>query len=341
MRYLISGYVSAGTNGIYEMEQPGKDGQPDASPLLIPRCAETERSTWLLAHPGGKLLYAAEERRRADGEGTVAVLAMEGDRWPVMMRIPSGGGAPCHLSFDDRTEYLFISNYRDGFLTVWRLGKDGMPEAETDRIGHDGHGPNASRQECAHLHSALYDGGVLYAADLGLDTVFAYTLGRESGRLSETGRFLLPPGSGPRHTAVHPAFPDLLYVDGEMSGDIYVLDRRGGSILQTVSAVPQDMEGDYTASALRFDGDTLYCSMRFRDAIVQFSLLPDGLLSSPVITPHRQKTPRDVLMTEGLCLTADQDSMGVTIYRREGSALRELSFVETPGVRATCILPLS
>ena len=233
---------------------------------------------------------------------------------------------------------LFVSNYMDGTLSVYRLDPRGRISEQTDLIRHHGSGPMADRQEAAHVHSALYHQGVVYVADLGTDQVTAYQVLPEEGRLSLRKAYDLPPGSGPRHLAMHPERPDLLYVIGELSGEVFELSLTDGTILNRISVIPEDYSGESRASAVKLIGNTLYAGVRESNNVAIASLGPGGMPATPSISRLRHETPRDVWMDETWCLTADEGSEGVTLLERQGSGLRERFFLPTPGLKPACIL---
>ena len=329
--FLIGSYAPKGTPSVWEAQLDCIHGTLSAEPLSC----EAENPSWILLHPDGRTLYAVEELVPA---GRLAVMKKEGGRWYTVLRLPAGS-APCHLETDGRGEYLLCSNYMDGTLQVFRIGSDGIPEAETDVIRHSGSGPNRERQESAHIHSAWFHGGKVYSADLGLDRVSVMKLDRENGKLTVISEWQLPPGSGPRHIAFHRNHPNRGYVLGELNGRVYVLDLQTGEIVQELSAVPENWSEPFRASSVRFTGNTLYTGTRECNVISIFSLREDGTLSRPVICPHRQQTPRDVWMNDDWCITADEGSCCLTLLRREGSQLTEQMTVPTGEAHPTCILP--
>ena len=329
MRFLIGGYGPKGVQSILRADLA------DGSLTVTPVTDEAENPSWLLPHPNGETLYAVEERVP---DGGLAVFRRAGEGWRLHGRFEVGS-APCHLALDDANRFLFVSNYMDGSLDVWRLDDDGLPIEKTDTVRHAGHGPNPERQEGPHIHSALYLDGLVYVADLGLDQVSVYRLARDTGRLEEAGRIQFPAGCGPRHMAAHPSQPELLYVDAELQGLVFAVRRDTGEILQTLHAVPEDVTVPFRTSAIHFAGDTLYVATREADVLALMTLRQDGTLTEPVFYHHRQQTPRDVWMDDDWCITADEGSCALTLLRREGDRLTEVQKVPTPGLGPTCVMP--
>ena len=328
--FLLGGYAERGVQSILQAEL--RDGQLSLTPVS----AEAENPSWLLLHPNGQILYAVEERVPAGG---LAVFRRTSDGWAAERHLPAGS-APCHLALDDEARFLFVSNYMDGTLNVWRLDAEGMPAEMTDTLRHAGHGADPRRQESPHIHSSRFLDGLLYLADLGLDQVDVCRLNRDTGKLIPLRQIAFPAGSGPRHMAVHPAHPDLLYVNAEMGGLVFAVKRETGEILQTLRVVPDDFTDPFRTSAIRFAGDTLYVPTREVNVVALMTLQADGLLSDPVLRFLRQKTPRDAWMDDSWCITADEGSFSLTLLSRRGTGLTEAQKAETPGLRPTCICPV-
>ena len=330
MEFLIGGYARPGIGGIrwLSLNETEKTLEDRSA------CDELENPSWLCPHPEGKILYAVEERVP---DGNIVVLERAGDQWRVRQRVPAGS-APCHIRLDAGNGMLFVSNYMDGTLSVYRLDPRGNIGGQTDLIRHHGSGPVSDRQEAAHVHSALYDRGVVYVADLGTDQVTAYQVHPADGKLSLRKAYDLPPGSGPRHMATHPEHPGLLYVIGELSGEIYALSLNDGAILDRISVIPEEYSGESRASAIKLVGDTLYAGVRESNNVAVGSIGPGGTLAAPSITLLRHETPRDVWMNGTWCLTADEGSEGVTLLERQGNGLTERFFLPTPGLKPACIL---
>lgn len=329
-RFLIGTYAPAGDPSIFEAALDAQHGALAVRPVS----AEAENPSWLTLHPNGRVLYAVEERVP---NGGLAVFVREDGDWQLKQRFQAGS-APCHIALDDRAAFLFVSNYMDGTLDAFALEESGMVLRRTDHIRHSGHGPNAARQEGPHIHSALYRDGLLYSADLGLDKVFAYRLNRKDGTLEEDHTIDFPAGSGPRHMAVHPAHPGMLYVNSELGGSVFAVDLNKRSVVQQLSVIPADYTADFRVSSIKFAGDTLYVGSRECNVVVMFPLKADGTLGGPAVYRHRQETPRDVWMNDAWCITADEGSNGLTLLRRDGAQLQECCRVSTGTAKPTCVM---
>ncbi|MDO5323959.1 MAG: lactonase family protein [Clostridia bacterium] len=309
--FYIGSYAPAGENSIFQAVLDERTEKMQIAPV----CSCAENPSYLLAHPNGQILYAVEERVP---DGGIAVFRRDEGALTKLAALPSGGSAPCHLALDDRADFLFVSNYMSGSLAVFALNPEGLITGMCDLKQHIGSGMNPLRQEGPHVHSSRYLNGYLYVCDLGLDTLFCYRLDPSTGKLEETGKNLrLDAGSGPRHSCYLQCVPNLLYVDAELSGQVFVVDLEENRILQRIRAVPDALQTGFTVGAICAQGDLLYVSNRGFDSFAAFRILPDGLLQLLKITPHAGRTPRDFICTGDYLLSADQDSQRLSLLKRD------------------------
>ncbi|MDO4284843.1 MAG: lactonase family protein, partial [Eubacteriales bacterium] len=359
MGFYIGTYASAEEDGILEVKY---DRETDSLQVTGRQRGVTNPS-WLLLHPNGRVLYAVEERN-PDG-GLCAFLIDEAlggkETFPVAGNDaatqeqqerqgtpflhpcgswPTGGADPCHLSLDDRGEFLFVSNYTSGSLAVFRLGENGVPAERTDLVQHTGHstGPGADpvRQEGPHVHFSAFHEGELYVVDLGQDTVFRYELDRESGRLRDTGRpIVLPAGRGPRHLAFGP--DNRLYVLCELSSSLFVLEKQEDGAYQAVqeiSALSQGVTDKVnTAAAIHFseDGRMLYTSNRGEDSIAAFALEEDGRVRRIGFAASGGRVPRDFAVCGDRLLAANQESNELTVLVNLENDIKNMNHQDPAG----------
>lgn len=175
---------------------------------------------------------------------------------------------------------------------------------------HNGSSINKDRQGAAHPHSAVVGrNNFVFVCDLGMDMIFTYRVS-SSGKLTELFRTKTTPGSGPRHSVLHPS-RDQLFVVSEMSStvDSYHIEANGNlTLLTSVTTLPDaDPRKGYGSKAAELaitpDGMHLYASNRafgqnFTDTIAVFDILPDGNLN---LTQQVNSPP----FPRGMTLTPD------------------------------------
>lgn len=112
----------------------------------------------------------------------------------------------CHIQRDSGSNHIVVASYHGGRIALVALTTDGRIGEQLDVQQHEGHGPNAERQEKPHPHSVFFspDERYLFVPDLGIDRIRAYTIDKERGKLQFNGETAAQPGAGPRHMAFHP-----------------------------------------------------------------------------------------------------------------------------------------
>ena len=277
--------------------------------------------TWIVYSADGRHVYAACE----GDEGAVAALEAGADGALSLLNIqPTGGAETCHVAIVNGGTHLVSANYKTGSVSVHPILADGTLGERTDLVQHEGSGPDVDRQLGPHAHMIAEDpaGRVVFAVDLGTDTVYGYVLDAGTGRLAETSRTVLRPGFGPRHLAFHPN-GELVYVLGELGFEVAVCayDAAAGSltVLDSLPVIDDGEPGVDYPSGIRVapNGRFLYVAVRGRDKLLTFAL-PDPSKPELVSTVETGGSwPRDmVLSPDGtLLFSANQLSGVVTVFR--------------------------
>ena len=161
-----------------------------------------ENPSYLAVNEACSILYAVSEKE----DGEIHAFSIEPETkalTPLGSRI-TDGGAPCYVSISPREDYLFVSNYSGGNINVFPVDSGGLLQEMSSQVRHTGKGIRDDRQEAPHPHSINPDssGERVWVCDLGLDQILLYRM--EEGRLITHSEVNLPPGSGPRHLALHP-----------------------------------------------------------------------------------------------------------------------------------------
>ncbi|MFI6106452.1 lactonase family protein [Streptomyces sp. NPDC051310] len=210
-RAFIGSFTSAGGRGV-----AAADVDPGTGALTITGATdEVPDPSFLAPAPGGAVLYAVSERP----EGAAAAFDITGPA-PRLIGgpVPVRGAGPTHLAL--AAGHVITANYGSGSLSALPLGVDGAPGTPTV-LEHTGAGPDPERQEGPHAHQVVADPGGrwLLAVDLGTDSVRVYDLA--GGVPAPHAETVLPPGTGPRHLAFHPAGSHV-YVLGELEPTLTV-----------------------------------------------------------------------------------------------------------------------
>lgn len=304
--FIMGSYAPKGTASLFEL------AFENGRLTVTAENTQAENPSYLYLHPNRNVLYAVEE---CVPNGRVVVFQRQNDKWQLTERL-AAGSSPCHLEMDAMGRYLFVSNYMDGSISVYRMNGDGLCLQPCACIRHYGHGSDPNRQEGPHMHACLCVDNLLYAADLGLDTVFVYDIDQIENNPQPIQEIRFPSGCGVRHMAMHPLHPECLYVNAEMGGRIFTVNRASGEILQSFSVVenPQEL---FATSAVKISDDLLCVATRGWNQLAMFRVLQSGLLAPIGITALQDDFPRDLYFDGKQVLLANQGSKTVSCLRCE------------------------
>lgn len=285
----------------------------------------------------GRFLYAVNETSRGE------VTAIDAATLEVVGKQPTGGADPCHLTLDPSGKFLVTADYSSGSLSVFPVGADGGLGARTQKVQHQGSGPNKERQEGPHAHHVVFDVAGRYAAavDLGADSVFVYSLA--GGKLTRVSQARVKPGAGPRHIAFHPD-GKTAYVANELDSTIVTCSYANGTLTpgQVLPTVPAGSPTNYPAEVLvSADGKHVYLSNRGHDSIAHFAVCGSGL-TLVGHTPVGGRYPRHITFdpTGSFLFAANQNSNNVTSFavdRATGKLTPSGTPLQTP--IPVCVLP--
>lgn len=106
----------------------------------------------------------------------------------------------CHLKTDHKDEFLFVSGYHDGKITVLSLNKDGSIKGISDGIFDRGIGTYANRNFIPHITSTEVtpDNQFICVVDNGIDQIRIYDFQKKKGKLSLVEIIRRPLESAPR-----------------------------------------------------------------------------------------------------------------------------------------------
>lgn len=265
-------------------------------------------------------------------EGTTSAFAFDAESKTLsyINKQPTLGSISAYNMVSKDRSFVAVANYAmgsggpDRSVALFPVRADGGLLPANASIRLQGQlGPDKARQERPHAHivTETPEGGILLAADLGLDSVFALSLD-DDGNLCQKGAVKLPAGAGPRHIAQHKngAF---VYVSNELQSSVSFI-RRNGFEMQLIETLPT-ISGDVASHAadihLSEDGRFLYVSNRGDDSIACFSVDQENGRPTPLaVIPCGGDTPRNFALLPGgrHLLVANQNSDAIEILARDG-----------------------
>jgi 6-phosphogluconolactonase len=321
IRMYVGSFVSEQEPGIhlYEFDIPTNNFEK------IQELAGNNNPGFLALNPRSGHLYAVNGITDYEGGNTGSVTSFSVDKKSGMLsylnRQSSLGGNPCHISVLPDGKHVAVANYSGGSLTLLPVLADGSLDKASGFVQHEGSGPHPRRQRSPYAHSIYpVNNGWLLAADLGIDKVLAYRVGKD-GELIASSHASLEPGAGPRHLAFHPA-GQWIYAINELNSTITRLDFDSGSgkmtVLESISTLPADYEGNNSCADIHVHpgGKFLYASNRGHNSIAVYSISPDGSLKLLQHEDVRGEWPRNFNIDPSgrLLFVANQNSGNITVF---------------------------
>jgi 6-phosphogluconolactonase len=315
----VGPYTRQDSKGIYAYRYEASSG--DLTPIGL--AGESVNPSWLLTHPNGRFLYAANESER-----TVSAFSIDAatGELTLLNQVSAGGSSPCHLALEKTGKFLMVANYGTGSVASLPVNEDGSLGEVAALIQHSGKSIGR-RQRGPRAHAVVLspDHRFLFVPDLGLDQVVSYALDATNGGLTPTAqRFVkVVEGSGPRHMAFHPN-GRFAYVNSEMGSLVtaFAYDAESGALtqLQVNSTIPAAFteENNTAEIGVHPNGRFLYVSNRGHDSIAVFGVNSDtGMLTFVEHTPTQGKIPRNFAIdpTGRFLFVANQETDNIVQYR--------------------------
>jgi 6-phosphogluconolactonase len=293
--------------------------------------AETADPAFVAIHPNHRFLYAVREvgGTDANSNGTVSAFSINPTNGVLTLlnQQSSGGQGPCHLAVDSSGQCVLVANYGSGSVAALPIQTDGSLGPVTSFLQHHGSSVYPKRQAGPHAHEVGFDIGNrrAFCTDLGLDKIFIYQLDLKTATLTTNAPPFasLPPGSGPRHFAVHPN-GRFVYVINELNSTLtaFDYDAKNGALQtrQTIRTIPDTFSAtNYPAEiAVHPNGKFLYGSNRGHDSIVVYAVdETTGKLTLVEYQSTQGKTPRNfgIDPTGNFLLAANQASDTLAVFR--------------------------
>jgi 6-phosphogluconolactonase len=244
-----------------------------------------------------------------DGEkGGIA--AFRASKW--VDQFTEEGSPPCYVSVINERNVVMSANYHKGCIDVFTF----------DEKLH--HIQKIEFEKGSKAHYIQYDAryNLVFVCDLGLDAVYAYTLGKDH-KLSFLHHYRCEKGSGPRHLVVHPEEP-YIYVLTELSSELLVLklDKNGFELMSKKSLLPEGEDQKKWGAAIRItkDGNFIYASNRGHDSISVFETMEYGRFVKMIQNVSSEGVqPRDFNLNshDDYLVVGNMESNTLTLFTRD------------------------
>jgi 6-phosphogluconolactonase len=282
-RYLVyvGTYTQGKSKGIYRYVFDTSSGELTSAG----EPTESENPSFLVTARGGRFLYACNETSEWAGQensGGVSAYRIDPKTGGLtfLNSRATRGGAPCHVEVDAKGRALLVANYTGGSVISYPLKKNGSIGEAASFIQHTGSSV-LPRQKGPHAHCINLDPANRFAfvADLGLDEILIYNFDGKTAGLTphDPPAVKVPPGSGPRHFAIHPT-RKFAYAINEIGNtvSVFAYDEKRGRLksIQRVPTLPEGFKGtSHTAEVfVHPSGKFLYGSNRGHDSIVVYRI---------------------------------------------------------------------
>lgn len=323
---LIGTYTNTGkSEGIYVYTFDPANGSLRYKNKVI-----ADNPSFLTISPNKKNVYAVNELNK--GKGAISAFSYDRDKGALTLlnqRLTEGDD-PCNVVTDQTGKHVLVSNYSGGSLTVFGTKADGTLTERQQLIVHQGSGPDKSRQEKAHVHSATFssDHQFLLVQDLGTDhiAVYRYNESDENKPLQLPVHSLVPAsaGSGPR-LVTFSQDGKYVYLIQEMKSAVTVYRYQQGQLtpIQEISMLSPAFKGDVGAADIHIspDGKFLYASNRgdANDIAIYAINATNGKLSHVTNQSVEGKGPRSFAIAPGgkYALVANQYTNEVLVFERD------------------------
>ncbi len=314
---FIGTYTDKDSKGIYSLIV-----NDDYSFGSLKLAASTSNPSFLTFSEDGNTLLAVNENSNRNGGGMVSSFKVHADSLIFINKQPSGGEHPCFVTVNMQGDVL-TANYTSGSIGRLTLENNGQLSKLKSLQQHMGKSIT-ERQKSPHAHSVYFFDDLIISANLGTDHLYLSKLNNYTDVLIMLDSIAIPPGSGPRHLAIHPN-KKWIYVANELNNTVGFLQRTTTEKFEyktTTSTLPDSFNKEnYVADIhLSSDGKYLYVSNRGHNSIVVFAInQKTGYLTPKYFNPILGKWPRNFNLSpkEDYLIVANQHSNNLVLFKRD------------------------
>ena len=325
----VGTYSVRGSEGIYAYTYNREQQTFD----LLQTTTTAESPSFLALSPDGQYLYSTNRGgvKGSPDTGSVSAFSVESESGELTLinEMSSYGVSPCHVQVDDENDWLYVSHYGGGSLSVFPIGPEGEIKAFADSVQHTGHSVNPNRQDAPHVHSiqAIPQTDYFIVADLGLDQLKIYQMNEGDISAAPVPFIATEKGAGPRHFIQAEGSP-YIYVAEELTSTVSVhtlnMKKKNTRQIQRLSTLPEGFSENNTVADIHIspDGKFLYVSNRGHDSLAIFEInAKDGTLTARGHQPTQGKTPRNFMIDPKgeFVLVANQDTDNVVFFQRDAA----------------------
>ncbi|MCH7406772.1 lactonase family protein [Belliella aquatica] len=319
-QFLVGAYTNSVEEGIGLLEY-----DPITNTSNIEVISEgVSNPSFILMNKEQNLLYTVEEISGVNGGRVKSFGYNKVDKeLTLISMVDTYGDHPCYLALDPSEQFLVVGNYSGGNFSTYKINSGDLTHVQT--IAHEGQSIIQSRQEKAHVHSAVFQPNEarLIVGDLGTDKIYIYDFNPDYAvpfQPASTPYFEVEPGSGPRHLIFNDK-GDRLFLIHELTAEIGVYSYENGEInlLNTVSLTPSQYQGTVGAAEVRFSPDGKYIYASNRGDANEISVFEKDLNDKLILVqrvPTQGITPRNFNFSKdgSFLVVGNQESNEIVIF---------------------------
>ena len=316
----IGTYTSGESEGIYKLDFNTETGELSNLALM----GETDDPSFISYSTDRNYMYAVNE-----GSGFVSSFKLEKDgKLASINKVASQGGAPCHISVNDKGDKAVVSNYLGGNIAIYNINNDGSLTEAVQVFDHN------TENEASHAHFAQFFKNSIYVSDLGRNALYEYELEGNSYKLKSSSLVKTNGNLGPRHFAITND-GNHIYSINEYGNSIVSIEKtsNGYHRLSEDSTLDIDFQGDSYCADIHLSQDEkfLYGSNRGENSIAVFERDSEtGKINKIQNISVEGDWPRNFTLDPSgkFLLVANQKSSNISVFE-VNKATGKLSFLNS------------
>lgn len=224
---------------------------------------EIDNPSYITFSHNGRFLYSI-----CDQGVTAYSIQPDGDLEEMNVQSINGMRG-CHLTLTKNDDFLIVSGFHDGKITVLHVNQDGTVGDIADEVFHRGLGSISERSFRPHISCSVFtpDEELLCVCDLGIDQIKLYEFNHSTGKLKLYDIIRSQLESAPRQM-LFSQDGRFAYVVCELKNyiNVYSYDSSSGKgrfeLIQNIFTVRKDHKSNSAASNLIFtnSGNNMLCT---------------------------------------------------------------------------------